>query len=139
MASDCRTDRRPWSTTLVSVRECGSLPSPLLLSLKSRRLILITFIAYPQHIVDLPQLLHLPCSYPMAERGCRNLNDSVVRQISRVLDNDPTADLEQVLCKLYTSYARLRREVEERQLKRRAGELLVCTSLLITGAVVTTV
>ncbi|EJF59711.1 kinase-like protein [Dichomitus squalens LYAD-421 SS1] len=55
----------------------------------------------------------------MAERGYRNLNASVLRQISKVLEHDSTADIEPVLKRVYNSYSALRRAIGERQEKRR--------------------
>lgn len=57
----------------------------------------------------------------MTERGYRNLNNSVVRQISKALEHDPAADIGNVLRKVYTSYAKLRQTIEARQVKQRRG------------------
>ncbi|PIL29391.1 hypothetical protein GSI_09443 [Ganoderma sinense ZZ0214-1] len=54
------------------------------------------------------------------ERGYKNLNTSVLRQISKVLEQDSEADIESVLHKFSASYAALRRAVHERQVKRTA-------------------
>lgn len=45
----------------------------------------------------------------MAGRGYRNLNNSVIRQIAKVLEDDDEADLEAVLIKMSTTYAKFRR------------------------------
>ncbi|KAF8584452.1 kinase-like protein [Ramaria rubella] len=58
----------------------------------------------------------------MAERGYRNLNTSVLRQISKALEHDSAADIESVLHKVYTSYASLRQKIGERQVKRRTDD-----------------
>ncbi|KAJ8520296.1 hypothetical protein ONZ45_g2851 [Pleurotus djamor] len=57
-------------------------------------------------------------SKPTTDRGCANLNKSVLRQISKALERDPSADIESVLEKVYVSYASLRRKIRERQTKR---------------------
>lgn len=57
----------------------------------------------------------------MADRGYCNLNSSVLRQISKALEHDPAADIESVLNKVYTSYAKLRQAIGTRQNKRRTG------------------
>ncbi|KAI6128910.1 kinase-like protein [Pisolithus croceorrhizus] len=55
----------------------------------------------------------------MAERGYRNLNTSVIRQISKALEHDPTANIEPVLHKLCASYASLRQKVTAHQVKQQ--------------------
>jgi len=57
----------------------------------------------------------------MGDRGYQNLNISALRQISKALEDDPAADIESVLYKVYTSYAKLRRAIGERQVNRQTG------------------
>ncbi|KAI8969541.1 kinase-like protein [Trametes punicea] len=57
----------------------------------------------------------------MAERGYRNLNMSVLRQISKTLEQDSTVDLEPVLSRVYNSYAKLRQTIGDRQGKQRTA------------------
>lgn len=56
-----------------------------------------------------------------ADRGNRNLNASVLRQITKALEHDASADLEAVLNKVSKSYAILRPSIPARHLKHRTG------------------
>ncbi|KAF4593581.1 hypothetical protein EYR40_008368 [Pleurotus pulmonarius] len=57
-------------------------------------------------------------SWTMTERGYVNLNQSVLRQISKALEHDSASDIESVLKRVYISYASLRQKICERQTKR---------------------
>ncbi|SJL02453.1 uncharacterized protein ARMOST_05780 [Armillaria ostoyae] len=50
----------------------------------------------------------------MTDRGYRNLNNSVLRLLLNALKDVPTADLENVLHKAYSTYTSMRRNVEKR-------------------------
>ncbi|KZT18340.1 hypothetical protein NEOLEDRAFT_1246483 [Neolentinus lepideus HHB14362 ss-1] len=55
----------------------------------------------------------------MAERGYQNLNASVLKQISKALEHDSATDIEPVLRKVYTSYAKYPHRIGECQAKRQ--------------------
>jgi hypothetical protein len=59
----------------------------------------------------------------MTDPGYRKLNASALKQISKALQDDPTADIEATLEKVYRSYAKLRLNVAARHLKRQACAL----------------
>lgn len=57
----------------------------------------------------------------MAERRFRNLNASVLRHINEALEDDPAADIEAVLNKLYSGYGELRSSIALRHAKKLKG------------------
>ncbi|KAI0074720.1 kinase-like protein, partial [Panus rudis PR-1116 ss-1] len=57
----------------------------------------------------------------MAERGYCNLNKSVLKQISKSLEDDPGTDLGTVLHKLSSTYADMRRMVGARRTRKQKG------------------
>ena len=73
-----------------------------------------------------PRLCPSPPLLRMAELAYRHINSLVLKQISQAVESDPTGDLDGLLDKLCSSYARLRREAAERQLKRKKGEYEIC-------------
>ena len=55
----------------------------------------------------------------LVEQGHRRVNESVVRMFTRALERNPGADLGDVLQMALRKYPLLRRQVEERSLKRQ--------------------
>lgn len=49
----------------------------------------------------------------------RNLNQSALKQITRVLEDDPSIDLEPVVNKLHSTYAKYRQAVPERVVRQQ--------------------
>ena len=55
----------------------------------------------------------------LVEQGYHRANDSVIRMLTRVLDRNPGADLEDVLQIALRRYPSLRRQADERPQKRQ--------------------
>jgi hypothetical protein len=63
-----------------------------------------------------------PCSSAvdeLVEQGYRLVNDSIVHMLTRTLERDPVADLGDVLQMALSKYPSLRRQAEDRPLKRQ--------------------